>query len=278
MRRLLLVGSVFASAAVPLAVRAQTWRTFDVARQVRDVNPLSVHVMYGAGRVEIQPAEDRSLYDIRLRYDVERGDPVYRYNATERQLEVGIRQRSNIRTGKFKGNDLRLSLARGVPLTLKLDIGAAEGDVDLSGLSITTLVINGGATDTRVRFDAPNPDRLAEMSVHAGAASVKLQGLGNANIERMEANVGVGALELDFGGEWRGDTHLSVNSALGSVEVTVPANVGVRVEKSTFLHSFDAPGLQKREGYWYSDNWETATYKLYVRSTGALGALEINRQ
>jgi hypothetical protein len=279
MRRLVLTGSVLTLAVLPLALSAQTWRTFEVARQARDANPLSVHVSYGAGRVEIQPAVDRALYDIHLRYDVERGDPVYRYNATERHLEVGVRQRSNLRTpGKYKGHELRLDLARGVPLNLKLDIGAAEGDVDLSGLSVATLTINGGATDTRVRFDAPNPVRLTEMNVHAGAASVKLHGLGNANIERMEATVGVGTLELDFGGDWRADTHLSVNSALGSVQVTVPSNVGVRVEKSTFLHAFDAPGLQKRDGYWFSDNWDTATYKLYVRSTGALGAFEINRQ
>jgi hypothetical protein len=279
MRRLVLVGSATAIAAVPLVVRAQTWRTFDVARQVRDTGALSVHVRYGAGRVVIHPTADRALYDIHLRYDVERGDPVYRYDVTERALEVGIRQRTNVRTvGKHSGHDLRVGLARGVPLNLKLDIGAAEGDLDLSGLSVTALDLNGGATDTRVRFDSPNPARLAEMGVRAGAASVKLQGLGNANIARIDANVGVGSLELDFGGEWRGDTHLTVSSALGSVRVTVPARVGVRVEKTSFLHSFDAAGLQKRDGYWVSDNWETARYKLYVRSNGTLGSLEIERR
>jgi predicted membrane protein len=106
---------------------------------------------------------------------------------------------------------------------------------------------------------------------------VKVAGLGYANVERIDANVGVGKLELDFGGEWQGDVDLSVTSALGSVELIVPDAVGIRVEKTSFLHSFSAPGLTKRNGYWVSANWDTAPRKLHIRSTGTLGSLEIRR-
>jgi predicted membrane protein len=118
---------------------------------------------------------------------------------------------------------------------------------------------------------------MAEMRVDAGAASVKLFGLGNANVERIDANVGVGRLELDFGGAWQGDVDLSVTSALGSVELSVPESVAIRVERTSFLHSFSAQGLTKQNGYWVSANWETAQRKLHVRSTGTLGSLEIRR-
>ena len=90
-------------------------------------------------------------------------------------------------------------------------------------------------------------------------------------------DLGVGQAELDFGGEWRGDMDVAVNSALGQVTLRVPNDVGIRVESSTFLHSLDAPGMIKRDGYSVSANWDSAQYKLKLRSSGALGRLEIQR-
>jgi hypothetical protein len=265
-------------AALPFALQAQSWRTFDVARQLRDPAPLGVHVKFGAGRIEVQPVEGRSLFDVHLRYDAERAEPIYKFDASQRHLEVGVRHFSNVRAGRgYKGSELQVALARGVPMRLDLDIGAAEGDIDLSGLHLETLALKGGATDTRVRFDAANPLRMTQMRIDAGAASVKMHGLGHANVERIDANIGVGSLELEFGGAWHGDVHLSVTSAVGSVDLKVPASVAIRVEKTSFLHSFSAPGLEKRNGYWVSDNWDTATHKLHVRATGTLGSLEITR-
>jgi hypothetical protein len=189
-----------------------------------------------------------------------------------------VRHFSNVKGGRnYKGSELQVALARGVPMQLELDVGAAEGDIDLTGLGLEKLTIKGGATETRVRFDAPNPSRLTLLRVDAGAAKISLQGLGHANIERVDGNVGVGKLELDFGGPWRGDMELSVTSALGAVELAVPADIGIRVEKTSFLHSFDAPGLRKENGYWVSENWATAKYKLRIRATGTLGSLEISR-
>jgi hypothetical protein len=266
------------AALLPLTAAAQSWRTFDVARQLREPGSLGVHVAFGAGRVSVQPTDGRNLFDVHLRYDAERAEPIYRYDVGQRQLEVGVRHFSNVRGGRgYKGSELQVALARGVPMRLELDVGAAEGDINLTGLELEAFTLKGGATETRVRFDAPNPGRLTQLRVDAGAASLALSGLGHANVARVDANVGVGKLELDFGGPWRGDVELSVTSALGSVELKVPSDVAIRVEKTSFLHSFNAPGLTRENGYWVSDNWATAKYKLRIRATGTLGSLEIAR-
>lgn len=277
--RPLLATLVLALIAAPIALSAQSvWRTFDVARQRQDSMPLDVHVKFGAGRIEMRPADGRMLYDVHLRYDAGRAEPVYRFDPEQRQLEIGVRHISNVRADRDnKGSEMNLSLARGVPLDLDLDIGAAEADLDLSGLHIDALSIQGGATETRVRFDAPNPRRMTELRVDAGAASVTLAGLGHANVARIDANVGVGKLAMDFGGAWQGDINMSVTSALGSVELSVPESVAIRVERTSFLHSFNAQGLTKKNGYWVSSNWDTAQHKLHIRSTGTLGSLEIRR-
>jgi hypothetical protein len=156
-------------------------------------------------------------------------------------------------------------------------VGAAEGDFDLSGLQLDELNLQTGATDTRMRFDTPNPRRMRAMRMKIGAASAHATGLANANAERIEVELGVGQADLEFGGEWRGDLDLTVTSALGQVTMRVPNDVGIRVESSTFLHTLDAPGMIKRDGYSVSANWESARYKLRLRSTGAFGRLEIMR-
>lgn len=277
-RHLVRCAGIGALVALPAAISAQTWRTFDVARQMQGATPLDVHVAFGAGRVEVLPATDRSLFDVHLRYDAERAEPIYRFDTAQRRLEVGVRHFSNVRVGKgYKGSELQVALARGVPMQLDLDIGAAEADINLTGLHLDALSVKGGATETRVRFDAGNPRRMTQMRVDAGAASVMVSGLGHANVERIDANIGVGNLELDFGGVWRGDMELSVTSALGKVDLAIPSDVGVRVEKTSFLHSFSSGDLQKRNGYWVSDNWDTARHKLEIRATGTLGSLEIRR-
>jgi hypothetical protein len=278
MRRLSLVAPLALAVAFPAVTAAQTWRTFDASRQAHDTQALAVHVTYGAGRVRVQPAPGRSLFDVHLRYDAERVDPVYRFDAAARTLEVGVHHASagkNMRGGQ--GSEFRLQLARSVPMRLTLDVGAAEGDYDLSGLQLDELTLQTGATDTRMRFDTPNPRRMRVMRMKIGAASAHVTGLANANAERIEVDLGVGQAELEFGGEWRGDMDVSVTSALGQVTLRVPNDVGIRIETSTFLHSLDAPGMVKRDGYSESANWARARYKLRLRSSGALGQLEIQR-
>jgi hypothetical protein len=162
-------------------------------------------------------------------------------------------------------------------MQLQLDIGAAESDFDLSGLQLEQLTLQTGATDTRVRFEAPNPRRLRTVNLQVGAASVHVVGLGYANAEHIELNLGVGQATLDFGGDWRGDMSLSLNAALGSVTVRVPVDVGVSVESSAFLHSLDADGMTKTGGRSVSGNWDAAPHKLRIDSSGAFGRLRIER-
>lgn len=263
---------------VPGVLAAQSWRNFDVAHQSRDTASLAVHVTYGAGRVSLRPDSSHNLYDVHLRYDADRTGPVYHFDPGTRQLEIGIRRNAtptSMRHGDQ--NELNILLARTTPLRLALDVGAAEGDYDLSGLRIDELSLQTGASDTRVHFDAPNPRRMRSMRVDAGAASVRLSGLANANAEHIDVNLGVGKVALNFDGEWRTDVQMSVNSALGEITVSVPSDVGVRVTSSSFLHAVDAPGLTKSGGALVSDNWASAKHRLEVRASGALGHLEIAR-
>ncbi|HKS06304.1 MAG TPA: hypothetical protein VJR92_08340 [Gemmatimonadaceae bacterium] len=278
MRRFVLSGALLTAAILPVALRAQTWRSFDFARQQRDTLPLAVHLSFGAGTVKVSPDAERNLYDVHMRYDAERVDPLYRFDSPNRRLEIGTRKVSMGNSVKnHKGSELNVDLSRASALNLNFEVGAADAEFDLSGLRVEHLALKTGASDTRLRFDAPNPARMRELRIEFGAANVQATGLGNANAERVDISFGVGRASLDFGGEWRNSVDLSINSALGEAVLRVPTDVGVRVESSTFLASLDAPGLTKKDGVWTSSNWDTATHKLRIRASGALGRLEIAR-
>jgi hypothetical protein len=275
MRRLAVAIAIVAAAGG--SASAQTWRTFDAFRQVRDSQPFAVHLRYAAGRVRVQPATDDRLYGIHMRFDARSVDPLYRYDAAARTLEVGIAAPGKRGFKAGDGSDLQLFLARTVPMRLQLDVGAAEGDIDLSGLVIDELTLKTGAADTRVRFDTPNSHRMRAATLQVGAASLHVTGLGNANTGRVDLNLGVGSADLDFGGEWHGDVAMSINSALGKVTLRVPGDVGVSIESSSFLHSSGGADMVKRDGRTVSSNWDTARHKLHVQSSGAFGRLEVVR-
>lgn len=271
-------ATALALVALARIATAQSWRSFDVSRQAADSAPFSVNVSYGVGRVILRPDRARNLYDAHLRYDGERAEPVYRFDRSTRTLDLGVRFPE--RAGSWRrdhGGELRLTLSTLNIVDLALDVGAAESDIDLTGLRIRTLALTTGASDTRLRVDAPSLERARTVRIDAGAANVEAVHLANLGAERMTVNVGVGRVLLDLTGEWRGDLDVDLSAALGKVELLVPMSVGVRIETTSVLQSTEFAGLTRRDGAWLSDNFDTAPMKLRIRSSGALGRLEVRR-
>ncbi|MFL5579135.1 MAG: hypothetical protein ACJ8AO_02095 [Gemmatimonadaceae bacterium] len=262
----------------PLA--AQEWRTLDVSRQLRDTTPLHVRVSYGSGKAALRAVDSPALYQMQLKYDARRAEPVHVYDAEGRSLRLGVTQQSMRFSGNrdMDGAEMRLDLTRSVPLDLSLELGAVEADLDLSGLRLEALKLETGASETRLRFDAPNTSRMRALDLQVGAASFRGSRLANANADEVRVRGTVGEVELDFGGQWTRDVELHVEVTLGSVTVHVPADVGVRLELDRFLSSFEHDGMTKRGGAWVSDNWETARYHLRIKSRSALGSFELDHR
>ena len=268
-------------AAGPSLAHGQTWRTLDVSRQLHDTNELHVNVQYGAGRFELRAATDPVLYAMRLRYNEDKTTPLHEFDPEARTLRIGVDNASTGWSGRHSDNDdkagMRLALAPNVPLDLSLDLGATEANADFGGLSVRSLRVQSGAADETMDFSTPNGARLGTMAIDVGAASFTLRHIANANASSLTLNGGVGAVYLDFGGTWTGDMDAYVKVALGKVALTIPREVGVRLALDRFLTSFDNDGLEKRDGYYYSDNWDTAKHHLRIHVETTLGTVSIDR-
>ena len=272
-----LVLACLALAAAPAASRAQEWRTLEVSRQVRDTQPLRVRVTYGAGELGLRRANASQLYEMRVRYNALRSEPVHAFDSAARTLRLGVQRASSRGEGdRDQAGTLQLALSNRVPLDLTLDLGAVEADLDLGGLRLNRLMVESGASDARIRFDTSNEVPMESLDLDVGVASLRAANLANANAREVRVNARVGSVDLDFGGEWTQDVELRVEVALGGVTVRVPADVGVKVDVQKFLTSFDEAGLVKRGNAWYSPNWDTATHKLSVNAETAIGRLRID--
>ena len=265
---------------VSTASEAQTWRTLDDSRQLRDTSEHHIKVRYSAGRFTMRPTSEPVLFSMQLRYDDERTRPVHEYDPVARSVTLGV-DGQNIRLARHfndkNSGEMRLGLSNAVPLDLDLELGATQARVDAGGLALNNLRVETGAADAVLDFSAPNRSRMRHLDVNLGAASFAITNLGNANVSAIRVDGGVGSVDLDFGGAIQQDVTVDANVALGKLTLHVPQNVGIRVEIQRLLASFAHPGLYKRGNAFYSDNWDSAKVRLRVRAETVFGAIEIDR-
>lgn len=132
-----------------------------------------------------------------------------------------------------------------------------------------------GASETRVRFGSPNRLSAERVKIEAGAADLRVEGLGNARAEKIEFSGGVGNTVLDFGGQWTHSALATVQMGIGAVTLRLPQSIGVRLDKSSFLTSFDSNGFVKRGSSYYSPNWDDASIRLTLDINAALGSINV---
>jgi hypothetical protein len=258
-------------------VGAQEWRNFSSARQMWGEEQIDVRLSYGAGRLKVDPSEDGFLYRVDIRYDQRHFTPKATYSQDDGRLEVAIEGRRQARRIRdiSDASTASLGINPEVPTRLRMEFGAGEADLNLGGMSVRSLDLATGASDTRLRFASPNRIAADHVRLQAGAASLVATGLGNARASRYEFEGGVGSTTLDFSGEWDRDARVSAKMGIGSLVLRFPRGSGVRVQRSSFLTSFDGGGLERQGNAHVSRNWESAAHRIDVSVEAALGSISI---
>lgn len=264
-----LVATTFVISA---RVEAQDWRTITSTRQSRNEESLNVDVEYGAGRLFITPATNNALYKATLRYDAKAFKPLTQYQ--NGNLRVGI-QGGSIKGRNMKSGRLDLALSTRVPLDLDMKFGAVQTNMELGGLRVRSARIKTGASETDIAVSKPNAEKCSRLKIEVGAADFHAVGLGNLGCESIDLDGGVGDITLDFNGAWRGTSNIEINMGFGSLTLRLPRGLGVQVQKSGFLASFDSQGLVKRGNVYYSENWEKSTNRAFFNIDAAFGAVNV---
>lgn len=167
-------------------------------------------------------------------YNVEQWEPQFTRSNNDYEIkQISPFSFSGIPT-KDVINTWDLTLTNEIPLTLTIEGGASQNNFDFTGLQLTDLKITQGASETTVRFDAPNPMLMENFSFTTGASSADLYGLGYANFSSMTFSAGAGDYTLDFTGALTRETTVNIKSTISNIRIVIPAGMkAVIVNKGT---------------------------------------------
>ncbi len=177
-------------------------------------------------------------------------------------------------------NKWDIKLSTQYPIEIDLDIGACESDFELGGLPIEELSLDVGAADATISFTEKNEIRLKEIDINAGACSLEMNMIGNANFENFNIEGGAGSFELDFRGEYDGVSTIYIEIGLGSADIVLPKGVAVQIhtDGSNWLSSIDIHNNRLDEvddDVYESDDFEDADDKIILNVSVGLGSVDI---
>ncbi len=174
----------------------------------------------------------------------------------------------------------KIVLTKELPMTLHAELGFGQSDLDLTGLGITALNVETGASKSRVIVRQPNPQVMATCQVNAGLGECRLLGIANFNAQRFSFSGGFGAYELGFQGHLSRNMDASITLGVGKCMVNIPPDCG-RVQvyyEDGILSSFLFQGLTKRrEGCYTSVGFEQSTAPiLTLHLSSGMGKMTVN--
>ena len=242
---------------------------------------IQLSMEFAAGELVIAPKSMTAAAEIEVRYNPKRVDYEIDYNTRGHvgflSIESSPRRKRSMDTDD---NLWQIYLSEDYLLSMDFEIGASEADIDLGGLRISEFTMDIGAAEGELQFSKPNPIRMEIFDINAGAASLDCKQLGNANFEDFNFSGGAGSFSLDFRGEYRGESRISISVGLGSIDIILPDDVPVRIETDGegWLSSIDFHNdrLDEIENDEYeTSDFDGASTRIVVEIDIGLGSADI---
>ena len=244
-----------------------------------NVELVQAKIVFGGGELDIQGGSDR-LLDARFVYNMDALEPEIAYDIRDKQGRLEIRHKADLPPLDVLTTELRnewdLEFGDSVPLDMDLDVGASSGRVKLGGLPISSLSIATGAADMSIDFDDPNPERLTTFQVLSGAAKLDLRELGNANLDELTFDGGLGTYAFDFRGAWQRSANVRIQAGASHVDLRVPQDIGVRVCPGD-LGRGRYGGLQAQDGCYVNQLYGESDITLDISLDLGLGKLNVRQ-
>ncbi|MGD8996583.1 MAG: toast rack family protein [Anaerolineae bacterium] len=237
--------------------------------------PVDVDILFGAGRLELEAGVPDDLLSGYFRYNVERWAPEITFEGSELTIRQGGDEDAwGIPSGNIR-NRWELEFSPSLPLEMDLRAGAGEGELDLTDLMISSLDVDIGAGDFALRFDKPNAVAMDHLTLDTGASKIEVVGVGNANLQTMRLQGGVGDVSLDLTGGWSRSAEITVRAGAGALTLRLPKNVGVEVETRGGLTNVEAYGLRQMGSTYTNDAFGETEIELRVSVTTGVGNVRL---
>ena len=166
------------------------------------------------------------------------------------------------------------------PYEINLDIGACESNFDFGNTPLDELILDIGAADAEILFSERNSVRCKEINIDAGASSLSMSAIGNANFESFSLNGGAGSFDLDFLGEYEGTSYIDIDVGLGSADIVLPKDVAIQIitDGDNWFSSVDIHNNRLDEvddDTYESEDFEDAKDKIILKISVGMGSVDI---
>ncbi len=237
---------------------------------------------FGAATFHLEPGATE-LLEGKVEYNVDGLEPEVEYSLKAGEAKVRVEPKGDIEIRGLPTEDIRndweVRLTEKLPLSLRIEAGAFQGGFDLSGLRLTALTMRTGAARATISFHESNPETMESLTLETGASEFNLEGLGNANMERMTFKSGLGRYTLDFSGALQHSAEVKVETGVSKVTITVPQATGARVILEEQVTDTDIYGFrQEGEKGYINDAYEGAEVSLTIRIKMGLGSLTLRSE
>jgi hypothetical protein len=254
---------------------------------------LDVNLQAAFGNVYVSRGDPKKICSVDIK-DTDTGKPRgtinYKISAGVGKLDIdlskfgesgfGTEEKHHLDLGDLESGKWYVRLTDQIPISFNVELGVGKGDFDCSGLLIKNFVLSTGASSVILRFPQPNKVQIDNMKIETGVSKFVGEGLGNANFQNFQFSGGVGSYTLDFTGELKREVDVKVEVGLGSVTIVVPRDVGARVlyqESWVSKIDLDRDFEEKRDGQYFSDNYNTASGRMNITVESGFGHVRVRR-
>ncbi len=191
------------------------------------IKKASIKLNFGAGTLRIKDGSGEKL--VEGKFTVSKGIKPwikYRDKGEEGFVEIGA---IFLNHGK-KENSWEIRLNNNVPLSLKVDTGVSNNNLNLSSLRINEFELNTGASKNEIKFGKTTSTRA---KIDGGASTIKIFIPRSMGV-RIKADIALATHNFDtLGFEKEGNTYFSQNYSTADKRLDLDLNAGastIRIE------------------------------------------------
>jgi hypothetical protein len=180
-----------------------------------------------------------------------------------------------------RNRHLDIKLGSAVPVTFEIELGAGNGDIDLTDLKVKDVKISTGASSVTMMCSKPNPIFADDISIESGVSKFTATDLSNLNFHNLKFSGGVGSYKLDFDGTLQQNGDVQIEVGLGSITVDVPRTIPAKLlYDDNWLSSFkvDDDFEKTRSGVYETNDFQDASKRLTIRMESGLGSVRVRRK
>ena len=244
---------------------------------------IEVSFDFMAADLRIDPGDIAAAAEMEIVYDVNRVEYAVDYdvrNGTGYLVAESERLDDDDINDDGAENEWSVVLSKNYPVTIDMEMGACDATLNLGGLQLQELSLEVGAVSAEIGFGEPNPVRCDRIDIEAGAVSLDMTDIGNANFDLFSFEGGAGSFDLDFRGEYHGVSTIEIEVGMGSADIILPEGVACRVETDGegLLSSMDFHGgslVEVSDDVYETENYDDAETRILLQIDVGLGAIDV---